>query len=153
MSYPPLFHRTFWAILFISTWKWVGNIYSTRTSLNNGSTSNKTCQSRKTTYRWVIAVTDIFPNKNAKELKTKGSYPLLRNNKQVKNKRKGTSFTTTRDVLTLFAREKEPLFSTSFLEFSIEVGTHEGTSPCDWSLKQVAGTSPIVWTSHFCHKI
>ena len=35
----------------------------------------------------------------------------------------------------------------------IKVGRHEGTSLCDWSLQQVAGTSSIVWTSHFCHKI
>ena len=26
----------------------------------------------------------------------------------------------------------------------IKVGTHDATSPCDWSLRLVAGTSPIV---------
>ena len=35
----------------------------------------------------------------------------------------------------------------------VKVGTHDGTSPCDKSLQQVAGTSRIVWTDHFCHKI
>ena len=28
--------------------------------------------------------------------------------------------------------------------YTIKVGTHDGTSPCDKSLQQVAGTSPIV---------
>ena len=34
------------------------------------------------------------------------------------------------------------------IEENLKVGTHDGTSPCDWSLQQVAGTCRIVWTGN-----
>ena len=38
-------------------------------------------------------------------------------------------------------------------EVYIKVGTYDGTSPCDYSLQQVAGTSRIVWTGHFAQNL
>ena len=61
--------------------------------------------------------------------------------------------------LTLALQSKHPCSGHLYSILSVlplctfKVSTHNGTSPCNYSLQQVAGTSRIVWTGHFCCKI
>ena len=49
-------------------------------------------------------------------------------------------------------------FQFIWLSKPLKVGTHEGNSPCDWSLRLVPATSPgdqspFVFTTHFSPKL